>query len=348
MQSPKIINNYCQFQPLKEVWIGGCYPPDFFDHLDKKTKEIFHHISEITQKDFDNLTNLFHQLGVCVRRPEFSSIDDFLDEQERLLKPPITPCDFALVIDDTLHIIPQYPSGIDPYQKTINEYIDNHQHVVILDRSKPDPLCYLQFASFVSMGKDLYIDYDPKNETEIYINEIAKLLAQKHRVHVSQTGNHSDAVFCPLKPGYLIGSHFRKHYSETFPGWKSFNLKTPFSQKFKTEQKWHIPGIDYLHFNKEILKIANDWIGYIPETVFEINMVVVDEKNIICCAENEEMFRYFESIGITPHVARFESKMFWDAGIHCFTRDIHRTGSMIDYWPNRGPDGIYRITEWND
>ena len=347
MNSTPIIQNHCQFQPLKEIWLGGCYPPNFFDHFDSKTKDIFQHISEITNDDFDQLESIFHKLGVRTQRPKFNSVDDFVDDRDNLLKPPITPCDFALTINDTLYVIPQYYTGIDPFQHVLDDYIKNQQKVTILDRSKNDPLCYLQFASFVAVGKDIYIDYDPNTNTEQYILEIVRWLSQDYRVHVSQTGDHSDGVFCPIKRNHLLTTPYRKNFKKTFPGWDVFyhnhNFKTV---KYDTEQKWHIPGIDFLHFNKEILKVAADWIGYVPETVFEINMVVVDEHNIVCCTEDDTMFKYFDSIGVTPHVAKFKSKEFWDAGIHCFTRDIYREGALIDYWPGRGSNGIYQIDEW--
>jgi hypothetical protein len=165
-------------------------------------------------------------------------------------------------------------------------------------------------------------------------------------VHVSQTGDHSDGTFFPAKQGHIITSHYRKKFSETFPGWEVFSLDKKKQLRYNTEYKWHMPGVDYLHFNQEIMNVAHDWIGYSPETVFEINMVCVDEKNVICCAEDDKMFRYFESIGITPHVAKFESKAFWDAGMHCLTRDIYRLPTINDYWPGRGDNGRYQINEW--
>jgi hypothetical protein len=341
-----VINNFCQFHPLKEIWIGGCYPGEYFEQFDSKTRDIFQHISDITQKDFDNLELVFKKFNVNVRRPKFESIDYYLDDEDRLLKPPITPCDFAVVINDTLYVIPQYPSGIEPFQNAINDYLDNKQKVIILNRGNPDPMCWLSFASLVKIGRDVYIDY-VKGPSDSYVLQVIDELAKDHRVHVSNTGDHSDAVFCPIKTGELISTFYRKNYTQTFPQWNAYQLnRIPNVNKYQTEQKWSLPNVDYMYFNENILKIANSWIGYIPETIFEINMVVIDEKNIICCAENDQAFRYFESIGVTPHLVKFQSKEFWDAGLHCLTRDIHRAGVQTDYWPDRGPNGIYPITEW--
>jgi glycine amidinotransferase len=92
------------------------------------------------------------------------------------------------------------------------------------------------------------------------------------------------------------------------------------------------------------MQYAANWIGNSKETVFEVNMLVVDEKNIICIAENDAACKRLEALGITPHVVNFKTRGFWDGGIHCITLDINRSGDCIDYWPDRGQNGIYRYS----
>jgi hypothetical protein len=109
--------------------------------------------------------------------------------------------------------------------------------------------------------------------------------------------------------------------------------------------KWWVPGIDYTHFNDGVLSVAESWLGNPNETVFEVNMIVVDDKNIVCAAQDDRAFKFFESIGVTPHVVNFRTCAFWDAGLHCLSSDVYREGGEIDYWPDRGPNGIYRVSE---
>ena len=347
----KNIENYSQLHPLKEMWIGGAYPEKFYDHLSSKHQDIFSLISEKTNKDFDKLEKKLNDLGVTTHRPSFSTVDDYLSEDgNNLLKPPVTPCDFALTINDHLYVIPQYPSGVEPYENALKQY--NPKNYTILDRSKPDPLCYLIFSSFVKIGKDIYIDYNNlDNDYQKYNKIVVNELAKKHRVHISYTGEHNDSVFCPIKNGYLVTTPYRNNYAFSFPGWEICHIKNTSNyetQRFNTEHKWHIPGIDYMFYNKEILDIAERWLGEPQETIFDSNMVVVDEKNVLVICENETVFKFFEEIGVTPHVINFETKHFWDAGLHCFTRDIIRSGTNEDYWPGRGDSGIYIIDEWNE
>lgn len=347
----RTISSHSQWQPLHEVWIGGTYPADFYQHLGGKSHDIFAKITEITEKDFDRLAKVLGSLGVRVVRPRFGKIDDYLDEQDHLLKPPISPCDIALTLGDTLYLMPQYTSGVDPYQHAVDEYLGHGQKIHVIDRGTPEPWAWMIFASVVRAGRDILIDYVPSiPESKKYTLLVAEELGENYRVHLSGTGDHNDGVFCPIRPGHIFTSHYRKVYDSSFPGWEVFHLPDTTYKNLKhlgIANKWYLPGIDYGHFNREILTVAETWLGYPQETVFEVNMLVVDEKNIICGAYDEQAFKYFESLGITPHLVEFQSRYFWDAGIHCLTSDIHRSGPCEDYWPNRGANGIYHITEWD-
>lgn len=45
------IENNCQLNPLKELWLGGIYPESFYSHFDNKTEDLFCKITELTNKD---------------------------------------------------------------------------------------------------------------------------------------------------------------------------------------------------------------------------------------------------------------------------------------------------------
>lgn len=351
MTQSRVISSHNQWDPLKEVWIGGTYPADFYRHLGNQAHEIFHQITEITEKDFDALSKVLEDLNITVVRPSINRIDDYLDKQDNLLKPPISPCDFALTLGKTLYLIPQYASRVSPYQHAVDEYVRQGQQVFEVDRSLPDSWAWIEFASVVRAGRDILIDYKPqKFESRHHANLVADMLSQNYRIHLSDTGDHNDGIFCPLHPGHIFSSHYRTVYDQSFPGWSVFHLRdtTHKNQVYLgTCSKWYLAGVDHGHFNQDILSVAETWLGNPWETVFEVNMLVVDEKNVICGAFNEEAFRYFESLGIKPHLVDFKSRLFWDAGIHCLTSDIHREGDCQDYWPERGPNGVYHITEWH-
>ena len=338
-----MINSHTGFQPLREVWLGGVYPSSFYSHYDNKTQDVFSKITEITQNDLNNIEKKLIDLGVNVRRPTFTCVNDFLDESDNLIKPPICPRDWAITIGNALYVLPQYYTGVEPYQDSIDEYRLSGQNVIILDRSKPESMCYLNPPSVVRVGRDLFIDYSnnisdfEKGMFETNIKNFSKT----YRVHVTHTGEHNDGIFCPIANGNIFSTHYQTVYDNTFPGWDVFFL-TDTTKQNRRNSRWWLPGFHYPHINPTVTSVAESWLGDSRETVFEVNMLVVDEKNVICIAEDDAACQKMESLGITPHVVDFKSRGFWDGGIHCLTLDIHREGECLDYWPNRGPNGIYR------
>ena len=77
------------------------------------------------------------------------------------------------------------------------------------------------------------------------------------------------------------------------------------------------------------------WTGYVEETVFDVNMLIVDPTNVIVFNYNKQVFSALQKFGITPHVVPLRHRYFWDGGIHCVTVDLDREGHMRDYFPER-------------
>ena len=109
---------------------------------------------------------------------------------------------------------------------------------------------------------------------------------------------------------------------------------------------WWAPGVNYAHFNNSMTKKFSSWLGNPSETVFEVNCLVIDESNVLVIADDDDVCRQLENVGITPHVVDFRTRGFWDGGLHCLTVDICREGECVDYWPDRGPPGIDHDTEY--
>lgn len=339
-----IISSHTGFQPLKEVWLGDSYPDNFFEQLkNSKLRDLCLNINEKTKQDLNKIEKLIESFDVKVCRPKFESVDHYLDEQGNLLKPPITPRDWAFVLGSTLYVLPEYSSGVQPFASDIKRYIENKQNVKILDRfsATPQDWCWVVFPGFVRLGRDLFIDYDPNRvEENKAIQNIAKTLAKSYRVHLGTEGDHSDGVFCPVRPNTIVSSHYRSDYSKGWPGWQTINLPDTTPARNGENGKWWVPGVDLGHFNDQMLYNIRSWLGNYSETVFEVNMLVIDEKNVLVLAYDDYVCLELEKLGITCHVVDFRTRGFWDGGLHCLTLDIHRLGECIDYWPDRGPFGI--------
>ena len=204
---------------------------------------------------------------------------------------------------------------------------------------------YSNTASCMRIGKDLYWGTDSYNQ------DIATLKTQtdnefpEYRNHIVNTGGHSDATYCPVCPGLIISLYDVPTYANTFPGWEvvylpgqSWSMIDKFlALKKKNRGKWWIPGFEH---DQNVIDTVetwlNHWTGYVEETVFDVNMLIIDPKNVMVFNYNKQVFDALARYGITPHIVHFRHRYFWDGGIHCVTSDLHREGTMQDYFPERG------------
>jgi arginine deiminase len=79
----------------------------------------------------------------------------------------------------------------------------------------------------------------------------------------------------------------------------------------------------------------NEWVGQVSETVFDVNILIVDPKNIVVSAHNDLVEQACARNGIEVHVVPFRHKYFWDCGIHCVTNDLSRRGVQQNVFPDR-------------
>ena len=69
---------------------------------------------------------------------------------------------------------------------------------------------------------------------------------------------------------------------------------------------------------------SSNWVGYVEETVFEVNMLSIDENTILVNNYNKQVFDFLEKHHIAPVIAPFRHRWFWDGGVHCVTQDLYR------------------------
>jgi hypothetical protein len=208
-------------------------------------------------------------------------------------------------------------------------------------------LCNFNTATMFQIGKDIYVGNEYHNHDTTRQMEKIREHYPDYRWHAINTAGHADGTYSPVKPGLIISSYDipGSDYTKLFPDWEivyvpnenKLGLIDPFVKlKQKNGGKWWVPNQpiddDFVDFVEEYL---NHWVGYVEETIFDVNMLVIDEKNVICESYNKIIFDAFERHGITPHIVQFRHSHFWDAGIHCITSDISRTGVLTDYFPNR-------------
>jgi len=197
-------------------------------------------------------------------------------------------------------------------------------------------------AQVTQLGKDLYFGTDPYERD---LEKFQQVLDQEFintRNHIINTVGHSDGVYCAVCPGLIISSYDIDDYSQTYPGWEVIYLPREHvamiaeynKLKNKNHGRWWIPGFEH---DDELIDLVETrlqhWTGYIEESIFDLNMLIINAKNVLVFNYNKQVFDALERRGITAHMIPFRHRYFWDGGIHCVTSDLHRSGNMNDYFP---------------
>lgn len=239
----------------------------------------------------------------------------------------------------TLHDFFDYVNN-NNYYKNIYQYIES-QGNRIQNHNNP----HINGAMVSRIGKDLYFGTNNCYDDITQLKQDIDSEFTTTRNHIINTAGHSDGTYCPVCPGLIISLNDVPTYKDTFPDWEvvylpkqSWTAVKPFLQlKEKNRGKWWIPGFEN---DQAVIDVVETWLGhwtgYVEETVFDVNMLVIDPKNVIVFNYNKQVFDALERHGVTPHVVPFRHRYFWDGGIHCVTTDLHREGSMQDYFPQRG------------
>lgn len=221
-----------------------------------------------------------------------------------------------------------------------------YTHILDDIKSQGNEIVYtdLDFINgcFVSrIGQDLYFAtqtyHDDKQAILSQVNE----LFPNTRNHVVNSGGHGDAVYCPVTPGLIISLNDIPTYADTYPGWEVVYLppsnyahmrEFEYSMK-RNKGRWFMPGFEQ---DSNLIQMVDhyfdEWVGQVSETVFDVNILIVDPKNIVVSTHNDQVEAACARHGIEVHVVPFRHKYFWDCGIHCVTNDLTRDGTLQNFF----------------
>jgi len=348
-------NIWCKWQPLKTVMLGSLYDVSFYENIKNvRIKDALVKITEESQQELEYFEKVLKDFGCEVIRPILDKnerIEDHGDVKGIVPRPPMQPRDSQLVIGNELYYTnddhPSIKEALDKYNPNYkNLYTDDDTFKKTKNTWAP---------SFTVVGKDIYYDsyinekilngdtfFDLQNEK---LNDDVK----KFRLHKLTIGGHNDAMFHTLKPGVILSLTNVQTYRETFPGWdvlflehQGWNKILDFT-KFKklVRGSWWVPGEedneDFRWFVEYWLK---DWVGYVEESVFDVNVLVLDEHHVCVTSYNKEVFDFLKKHKMEPIIVPWRHRYFWDGGLHCLTLDLFREGEQIDYFPGRGDTEI--------
>ena len=328
------IKGYATFDPLKHCWLGSGFKAEWFHDLpiykNNKIMDPIKRIADETEEDYQTLEKILKDAGVKTYR-SFLDINK-VGSLKNIFRPPVAPRDHFAVIGEKIYVGRGNTLGYTDVLQKINK-----NNLSLYDEDN----FVINTAAICRVGKDIWWDITKATPKDT-INKYKKQWeSEGFRVHISNRGYHSDSSFCVVKPGCIVSLKEIQKYKTEFPNWdvlylpdQSWAKVDPFLQmKDKVGGCWWLKGEEH---NNELIAFVNtwlnDWVGYVEETVFDVNMLSVDENTIICNNYNKEVFKHFKKHKVEPVVFNFRHRWFWDGGIHCITQDLYREGTQEDYF----------------
>jgi hypothetical protein len=287
---------------------------------------------------------------------DHSAIKDCLDNYNSdfsMVNVPMTEQVFLGYKGDNAPEWPTYDEYVNSFINSINfgdnqsitdEFADIHQQ----EKNK-SPDFPRSAPGITVIGKDIYLDMKPENNNKdtflanYQLNKFKEMYSN-FRHNVLHIGGHNDGCFHTIKPGVILSLNDIQRYHNTFPGWdvcylpdQSWSKVEGFLKiKKQVEGKWWVPeqedNNELTHFVETWLQ---DWVGFVEETVFDVNVLVLDEHHVCVSNMNPTVNNFLKKHNIEPVHVPWRHRYFWDGGLHCLTLDLYREGVQQDYFPNR-------------
>lgn len=153
-------------------------------------------------------------------------------------------------------------------------------------------------------------------------------------------GGHNDGIFSVLKPGVIIAGPWFKGKENYFKDWDIvyFNdarwddVREWTKLKEQNKGKWWVPGEENNgEFTKFVESVLPNWTGFVEETIFDLNCLVIDDRYIVVNSNSKELYSILKKHNLEPIYCPLRHRFFWDGGWHCLTLDVRRKGIQNDY-----------------
>lgn len=332
-------NYNAPWHQLQSVCLGNTYSEEFFrDVKNSQIRDMLQKIARETREDFDHIEQIFKNLDIEVHRPRLDNSDsilNYVDCNNQLTytesstyslipKPPMQPRDCQLIIGS------QFCST--------NNDIDTFKHMGLDFFPDCELSKSLQFDAplITVVGKHIVVD----QKDHSWLSNLIKDKFPDRTIIPVDIGGHNDAVFAPIKPGLLVSSHYKNCYQDSFPNWEVYHIPDQSwnalsnwrRNKHANQEKWWVPDKEN---NKDFCNFVDSWIshwlGYASESVFDVNMLMLDEKSVLVNNYHRGLFDWFKKHHIEPIIAPLRHRFFWDGGLHCITSDLYRHGDVETY-----------------
>ena len=334
------ISTHSPFQPLEAVLVGQGVSDTFFDWIDDPDiRSPLQQIVHETREDLENIKKVCRDFGAEVYQTEPLEYDSALQNRQAIPVPPIQPRDVHLTLDDKVYCTSTQKIWRYIYDIVHEDNIVNLFDLVYKDGTKFQGGDMLNGASCYRIGDRIILP----NIIDPAMRDYAQNFFTSKGYEIVQTNDegHSDGLMSVLKPGVIVSLVDVLNYQKSFPGWDVLSvtgqswskLSGWLNFKGKSQGRWWIPGEesnDYLR--KFVDTWLNEWVGYVDETVFDVNMFSLSEEFVLVNNHNQQVFDYLKKHRIEPIICPVRHRYFWDGGIHCFTLDLKRKGNRENYF----------------
>jgi len=348
-------NVWSKWDPLQKVLIGSCVGPEYFEHVANiEIREKLQKLVIETQEDLEHIANTCKQLGAQVERTSANhpSFELYLhpDQKAQSMGWLLYPRDHLAVLGN--QVIASKPTIFtENFYDTVIDKTFVNTHTAWYDLQVKNRIEFVDPPCWTLVGKDLFIDIDSYKHVDYINSKVWQNTIQKWakkwlpdvRIHWVEIGGHNDGCFHTLKPGALMSLDDIMTYENTFPGWDVLYLPDQSwhavhgwtKMKEKNRGKYWIPGEQN---NDEFINFINtwldDWVGYVEETVFDVNCLVINESTVLVNNYNKQVFDFLKKHKMEAIICPIRHRYFFDGGIHCVSLDLYREGecqSYIDY-----------------
>ena len=389
------VNSWTHWQPLKQVVLGNCFEPEFFEYVkDTKLRDSLLRIIHETKEDLNGIKKTLEDLGVeviqvdskwadsCQINP-YKSFGEFIELSKQksitnILRPMIAPRDIYITLGDEFFLLGgQYNSQIPKNGKHPLDMFETNLELVKDMWANMDTKLGPASPTEVKNGMwedqnsfDFNLEYDPINFKKYVkstysfdapaITRIGDIILvdekdvngfwdwyckvkpdHKHKKIKVAIGGHNDGSMCLPKPGLVISTNWvdKSLFNETLPGWDNLVIEHPnnFVEQYPQfrelkNKSWFVDGeMGNKTFTNFVDTYLKDWCGNMEESIFEVNMLSVDEKTILSLNYQKDVHNKLKSVNIEPIYTRFRHRNFWDGGLHCLTVDTYREGGCETY-----------------
>lgn len=186
------------------------------------------------------------------------------------------------------------------------------------------------------IGKKCLVDLHQTSEALDYLKELYPEFEYGKLI----LGGHNDGIFSVLNSNVVIAGPWFKGKEHNFKDWEIiyFNdtrwddIREWHKIKEQNKGKWWVPGEEDNHdFTKFVEAVLPNWTGFVEETIFDLNCLVLDDKYVVVNSNSKELYSVLNKHNMEPIYCPLRHRFFWDGGWHCLTLDVKRRGGQNDY-----------------